>query len=162
MTLDIRPCEDRDVESLADLLHDMSVHYNGPDASAREVVREHLVDRILGPRSGVTVVVAMEGARAVGMAAISILYPAPKERGQLFMKELYVHADARDRGVGARLMAWVAAYAVSHDCSRLDWTAEAGNPGALRFYDALGARRVVEKVYYRLAGDELAAFAARG
>jgi len=160
--MEIRPFEDRDVESVADLLHDMSLHYNGNEASGRDAVRANLVQRILGPQSGVKLVVALDAARVVGLAAVSILYPAPKERGQLFMKELYVHSGFRDRGAGARLMAWIARYAVQHDCIRFDWTAEAGNPGALRFYEALGARRVEDKIYYRLAGDDLVSFAERG
>jgi GNAT superfamily N-acetyltransferase len=155
----IRLFEPTDVESVADLLHDMSVHYNPDDPSPRAAVRANLVQRILGPQSGVRLVVALAGERVVGLAAIAILYPAPKERGQLFMKELYVHSDARGDGVGARLMAWVARHAVAHDCSRFDWTAEAGNAGALRFYSALGARRVEEKVYFRLDGDDLLSFA---
>jgi hypothetical protein len=91
--MEIRLFESHDVESVTDLLHDMSRHYNGENSSTRSAVRTNLIERILGPNSGVTLVVAVSGAQVVGMAAISILYPAPKERGQLFMKELYVHSD---------------------------------------------------------------------
>ena len=160
--MDIRLFEGQDVESVADLLHDMSRHYNGDNVSTRSAVRANLVERILGPNSGVTLVVALAGARAVGLAAISILYPAPKERGQLFMKELYVHSDCRGGRIGEQLMVWIAKYAVQHDCVRLDWTAEANNPGAARFYSALGARRVEEKIYFRFEGDDLLSFAKHG
>lgn len=144
---------------MTDLLHDMSAHYNGGNVSTRTAVRANLVERILGPRSDVSLVVALAGARAVGLAAISILYPAQKERGQLFMKELYVHSDCRGGKIGERLMGWVASYAVQHGCVRFDWTAESGNPGAVRFYSALGARRVDEKIYFRFEGEGLLAFA---
>jgi GNAT superfamily N-acetyltransferase len=157
--MEIRLFEARDVDTAADLLHDMSAHYNGADVSARATVRSHLVERILGPDSGVTLVVALDGGRAIGLAAIAILYPAPKERGQLFMKELYVHSECRGAGIGEQLMGWIARYAIRHDCVRFDWTAEAGNAGAVRFYTALGARPVEEKVYFRLAGEDLLAFA---
>jgi len=160
--MEIRPFEERDVESVADLLHDMSAHYNGDNVSSRAAVRANLVQRILGPTSGVTLIVALADARAIGLAAVSILYPAPKERGQLFMKELYVHTDFRSGGIGERLMAWIAGYAIRHDCVRFDWTAETGNPGALRFYSALGARRVEDKIYFRFEGEDLASFAGQG
>lgn len=155
----IRLFEDQDIESVTDLLHDMSRHYNADDVSTRPAVRTNLVERILGPNSGVTLVVALSGARAVGLAAMSILYPAPKERGQLFMKELYVHSDSRGGGIGEQLMVWIARYAIQQDCVRFDWTAEANNPGALRFYSALGARRVEEKIYFRFEGEDLRSFA---
>jgi GNAT superfamily N-acetyltransferase len=153
--MEIRFFESRDVESVTDLLHDMSVHYNGDNASDRMAVRANLVDRILGANSGVRLVVAVADSRVMGLAAISILYPAPKERGQLFMKELYVHSSCRGAGIGKHLMGWIARYAVQNDCVRFDWTAEASNPGAVRFYSELGAHRVEEKIYFRFAGADL-------
>lgn len=158
--MDIRLLEPRDIETAADLFHDMSAHYNPGHVSPREAVHDHLVKNMLGPHSGVRLVLAMLRGRAVGVATVSILYPAPKERGQLFMKDLYVHSGHRGAGVGEQLMAWVARYAVAHDCVRFDWTAEAGNAGALRFYAALGARRVEEKIYFRFDGERLAALAS--
>src|SRR6266853_3369837 len=116
------------LESVVDLLHDMSVHYNRDNASSRDVVKANLIDSILGPDSGVRLVIASETSRAVGLAAISLLYPAPKERGQLFMKELYVVSDKRGAGVGRALMRWTAKYAVAKNCSRLDWTVDDTNP----------------------------------
>jgi ribosomal protein S18 acetylase RimI-like enzyme len=157
--MEIRLFEGQDVESVTDLLHDMSRHYNRENASTRSAVRAHLLERMLGPKSGVTLVVALSGARVVGLAAISILYPAPKERGQLFMKELYVHSDCRGEGIGEQLMVWIARYAIHHDCVRFDWTAESNNPGAVRFYSALGARRVEEKIYFRFEGEDLSSLA---
>ena len=59
-------------------------------------------------------------------------------------------------------MAWIARYAVEHDCVRFDWTAETSNPGALRFYSSLGARRVEEKIYFRFEGEDLLSFAEQG
>lgn len=158
---DCRAYEPRDLESLADLLTDMSVHYNGPDASDRATVRMHLEQRILGPDADVRLFVAVDADGTVqGMAAVSLQYPAPKERGQLYMKELYVHSAARGRDIGERLMRRVARHAVAHDCLRLDWTTERPNEGAQRFYRRLGAEHVEEKVYFRLAGDALQAFAS--
>jgi GNAT superfamily N-acetyltransferase len=150
------------LESTVDLLHEMSVHYNGKAASTREAVQANLVDNILGPHSDVHLVVAYEASRVVGLAAISILYPAPKERGQLFMKELYVASDCREAGIGQELMRWIARYAVSMGCIRFDWTVDAGNLKAISFYRELGAIHLTEKLYFRLSGVELADFAGPG
>ncbi|HWB46855.1 MAG TPA: hypothetical protein VG900_15565, partial [Hyphomicrobiaceae bacterium] len=72
------------LETVADLFFDMSVHYNGANASQRDEIKRNLIENVLGPHSGVRLVIALDDARAVGLASISILYPAPKERGQLF------------------------------------------------------------------------------
>ena len=149
------------LETATDLLRDMSVHYNGLDASERPEVRRNLVENILGEHSGVQLVLALEGGRAIGLASISILYPAKKERGQLFMKELYVASDSRGSGVGRALMQFVARYALDKACIRFDWTVDATNADALEFYRQLGAHPSQEKVYFRLAGEELENFASQ-
>jgi len=157
--VEIRFFQSQDTESVADLLHEMSRHYHGDEASTREVIRRNLIDNILGTDSDVRIVVALAGARVVGIATISILYPAPKERAQLFMKELYVAVDCRSQGTGLQLMTWIARYAVAKNCSRFDWTVEASNTKALAFYRSLGATHVTDKLYFRFTGDELRRFA---
>ena len=148
-----------DAESTADLLHDMSVHYNGSNASSRDVVRTNLIENILGPNSGVRLVIAHDGQRVAGLAAISMLYPAPKEKAQLFMKELYVHSSNRGSGIGEKLMRWLAKYAIENQCARFDWTVDESNSGALHFYKQLGASHVKDKLYFRLAEASLEAIA---
>ena len=71
----------------------------GANASSQTAVRENLVRNILGPNSGVRLILAIDGERAVGLASIALLYPAPKEQGQLFMKELYVLSEHRETGL---------------------------------------------------------------
>ncbi len=151
---------DEQLESVVDLLHDMSVHYNGVNASSREAVRGNLLHNILGPHSSVRLVVASRENKVIGLAAISILYPAPKEKGQLFMKELYVLSSARGKGVGKVIMKWVAQYAVAKDCVRFDWAVDAPNKEALAFYQQLGANQVTDKLYFRMSGEQLIRFAA--
>lgn len=151
---------DEQLESVADLLCEMSIHYNGLDASSRELVRDNLLNNILGSHSSVRLVVASQAGKVVGLAMISILYPAPKEKGQLYMKELYVCASERGHGVGRAIMKWIAQYAVSKDCVRFDWAVDAPNKKALFFYEHLGARQVTDKLYYRMSGEQLIAFAA--
>jgi GNAT superfamily N-acetyltransferase len=147
------------LESITDLLHDMSLHYNGANASTRDAVKANLVDNILGPDSSVRLVTAWLREQVVGLAAVALLYPAPKERGQMFMKELYVLSSHRGQGIGQALMRWIAADAVRKNCCRLDWTAERDNEGAVAFYQNLGATHVAQKMYFRLADDDLLHFA---
>lgn len=143
------------LETVADLLLDMSIHYNGENASGRDEVQRNLIENILGSHSGVRLIVASSDGRAVGMAAISILYPAPNERGQLFMKELYVASEYRGRGIGKALMRFVARHAIANSCSRFDWTVDASESGALQFYRQLGAHVEPGKLYFRLTGSAL-------
>jgi ribosomal protein S18 acetylase RimI-like enzyme len=157
--MEIRFLEQADIESFVDVLHEMSRHYNGDNASSREVVKSNLLTNILGEHSDVRVVVARIGDRVAGVAMISILYPATKERAQLFMKELYVLSYFRSQGVGRALMMWIARFAVANNCVRFDWTVDADNGRALDFYRGIGATHVRDKLYFRFAGEDLEAFA---
>jgi GNAT superfamily N-acetyltransferase len=148
-----------DTDSLVELLHEMSQHYNGTNASTLDVVRRNLIDNILGPDSDVRVVVATSGTRVVGVAMIAILYPAAKERGQLFMKELYVVSDCRSQGIGRQLMRWIARYALAKNCVRFDWTVDADDPRAVALYRSLGASHLTDRLYFRFSGDDLTRFA---
>ncbi|KAF0815075.1 hypothetical protein IGB42_00152 [Andreprevotia sp. IGB-42] len=148
------------LETTVDLLHDMSVHYNGSNASGRVAISNNLQQAILGPQSGVQLLIAAEEGKALALATLSLLYPAPKERGQLFMKELYVHSAHRSTGLGQLLMQWVARYAVAQNCLRFDWTVDTSNPGAIAFYHSLGATQVTDKLYFRLGGEDLLNFSS--
>jgi ribosomal protein S18 acetylase RimI-like enzyme len=156
--MDIQFFEPKYLETVADLFHDMSIHYNGQNASDRTAVRKNLVENILGQDSGVRLVLALEHGKAMGLASISLLYPAPKERGQLFMKELYVLSGHRNHGIGRELMHFVAKYALSKGCSRFDLTVDETNPEAVSFYENLGAMHVKDKRYYRFSGAQLKNF----
>jgi GNAT superfamily N-acetyltransferase len=145
---------------LAQAFVELYRHYLGASAPTPEAIRENLKRDILGPGSTTRVVVAMEAEHVAGLATFAILYPAPGALGQLFMKDLYVRNAWRGRGVGEQIMGFLARYAVSNNCVRFDWTTETGNAGAINFYKRLGATHVQEKVYFRLAGEDLVAFAS--
>jgi GNAT superfamily N-acetyltransferase len=118
-------------------------------------VRANLVDGLFGPDTGVRVVQVLDGEQVAALATVSLLYPAPGAKGQLFMKDLFVRAAWRGQGLGEALMRWLARYAIEQGCVRFDWTTETGNPAAIAFYEQLGAARVTEKVYFRLTAEAL-------
>lgn len=157
--MDLRFSRDDDFDELVQAFVELHRHYVGDAAPAEPVVAANLRERVLAPGSSVRVAVAHDAGRVAGLATFAILYPAPGAQGQLFMKDLFVRAAWRGQGVGERLMQFLAAHALAQGCVRLDWTTETGNPGAIAFYDRLGAARVAEKVYFRLDGDALAAVA---
>ncbi len=148
-----------DIEDVIDLFHRIDQHYYGTQAASREATADYVRANLDAPHCGVRVALAREGDEAVGIATWSILYPAPRLAGQLYMKDLFVAESARGRGVGRALMAYLARVAVDAGCERFDWTTETANPAAMGWYDGLGADRVSEKIYYRLTGARLAALA---
>ncbi|MBN8749319.1 MAG: hypothetical protein J0I65_17645 [Variovorax sp.] len=49
-------------------------------------------------------------------------------------------------------MAWLARHAADQGCHRIDWPVKATNLRGIAFYEGLGARRVADRLSYRLVG----------
>lgn len=153
-------------ESLIELLCELHAYYNSGSRTAPALVREHLLQNLLGPGSPHRLVVAAdEDGRVAGLAAITLVFslvePAPDKRRQCQLKELYVRSSCRGRGAGRALMAWVARYAWDNGCRRIDWLVQASNARGISFYEELGAERVVERLSYRLGEQAIRSLAAQ-
>ncbi len=143
-----------DQADLADLMLQANHHYWGENPGA-QAMTQAAAHRIADGSAGCRAVVGRLGDAPVAFATFAILLPSLSEHGTLFMKDLYVSQSARGEGIGKRMMAFLAEFALEEGCRRFDWTAETDNPGALGFYDGLAAERVTEKVYFRFSGEDL-------
>lgn len=151
--------EKSDIEQILPIFRELEEYYFGEEAASLENIREYFQSRVFSRISGVQVILAKDGFdRVVGFATISVLYPAPKLSGQIYMKDLFTSASSRGLGVGKQLMKFIAKYALENGCDRLDWTAESSNPVARGFYSAIGANQVEEKQYFRFEGHALRNF----
>ncbi len=151
--------EDRDFKSLCQLCQGVVEYYQVDKIPDDSETTAYVRDYVLGEDSDVKVMMAFEGDTGIGLASFSIMYPSPNLKGQLYLKELFVDEEYRGKGVGQALMKAVARYALDHNCSRMDWSAEKTNPSALEFYQAIGATPLDIKVYYRIASEDLESFA---
>lgn len=147
-------------ESLIDLLCELHAFYNEGSVVARAAVREHLLENLLAVGSPQRLVVASsDDGRVVGLAAITLVYSlvdfAAEKRKHCQLKELYVTSSHRSKGAGKALMAWVSRYACDNGCSRMDWPVKATNARGIAFYEGLGAKRVVDRLSYRLSEPDL-------
>ncbi|MGX7709061.1 N-acetyltransferase family protein [Methylobacterium sp. Gmos1] len=119
--------------------------------------REDIEAALAGRPAGTEILVAEPDGTLAGFAAFSAIYPGPGLAGGLFLKELFVTAAHRGAGHGRALVRAVAGVAVARGLRRVDWTADAGKPELLAFYEGLGAAKKPEKVFFRLDGEALAA-----
>lgn len=147
--LDVRLMAARDVDATATLFQEMQAHYRVPCPPFAEIVA-----KVAKLPEGVDVLVAADPA-IVGFAALGAIFPGPGLNPGLFLKELFVSAQARNRGIGTALMHAAARTAVERGFARLDFTANRADLGLLKFYGDLGAAEQSEKVFYRLSGKSL-------
>jgi len=143
--LSITPATEADTAEISVLLGEIEHYYGGSPAPADP----ERVRRVLAADPPIArVLLARRGDRVLGFASYTVHWPAGVGTS-LFLKELYVRGEARKLGVGRALMAELRALAAANDCSRVEWTADRDNPGALAFYAALGAEQHAGKVFFR-------------
>lgn len=145
----VRRAERQDLEALVDLLGELDRFYG--DAST-----ESHVERLAGveaalfaPPPAAYALLAWAGSSLAGFAAYSFLWPAAGVSRSLYLKELYVAEHSRRQGVGRLLMEEIIRIARVHRCSRVEWTTEEGNLAARRFYSAIEAVKLEDKLFYR-------------
>ncbi len=114
-------------------------------------IAENFVENL----AAASILLAWENGKPVGTAAYSFLWPAQSVTRSLYLKELYVTKEFRCKGIGALLMQRLCRVAVEHECGRVEWTADQGNPLEEAFYGRLGVPKNPEKIFYRLEGPGL-------
>jgi GNAT superfamily N-acetyltransferase len=95
------------------------------------------------------------GAAPVGFALFFHNYSTFLGQPGLYLEDLYVRPSLRGRGVGKKLLAYLAQLAVDRGCGRMEWAVLNWNEPAIRFYQSIGARPNDEWTTYRLAGEAL-------
>jgi GNAT superfamily N-acetyltransferase len=149
----IRPAEPRDVPILATLIRELA-RYEKLEHEA-VATEEQIRDSLFGhapPHAEVLVVEPAEAGRVVGFALFFHNYSTFLGRRGLYLEDLFVLADWRRRGYGAALLRALARVAVDRGCGRLEWSVLAWNEPALRFYESLGAKLMVEWRICRVTG----------
>jgi GNAT superfamily N-acetyltransferase len=136
------------------LLDEMERHYGLPAPPVAEIERD-----LARLPAGTELIVAVENERLLGLACFSVSYPAASLARFLYVKEVFVAASARRRGIGRRLMRALAKIAVARGCRRMDWTTARSNKIAQAMYQELGAELLDWKLCYRLEGGALEALA---
>ncbi len=156
--MDIRTVDHESCLDLIPIFTELEQYYFKEQAATEKELAHYLKYKVFSEYSGVKVIAAYNNDTIMGFATYTVMFPAPKLSGQMYLKDLFVSSSARGKGVGLKLMKYLASLAVNHGCHRLDWTAESTNPTAGRFYLSIGAERVNEKEYYRFSGDTLLEF----
>ncbi|MBS0855762.1 MULTISPECIES: GNAT family N-acetyltransferase [unclassified Tatumella] len=152
-------CQADEYQELADIFIEMNCwHYPGVVINKEEMTG-YLQHRVLAPRSGTAVYKVTLQRNVVAFACVSVMYPAPRFSGQMFIKELFVSAAYRRQGIGKLLMQFIARQACEQECYRLDWLSSATDKKVQAFYQAAGGQVIEGMNYHRLFGDDLSVLA---
>lgn len=161
MALCFKLAEVADAAVVAQLVDDMDVHYRGDGNTVGVAAAIPMIEATIREREGTRFLLALDGDVAVGIACFAVLRPGFRQQGLVFLKDLFVPAHLRGRGIGGAITAELARFAIAHGIGRIDLTADADNAKAAALYDSLGAERQ-EKIMFRYDGEALRKLAAKG
>lgn len=119
-----------------------------------------LRDALFGARPAVEALVAENEGRIVGYALFFHNYSSFAGKRGLYLEDVYVQPSQRGSGLGAAMLARLAALAVERNCARFEWTVLDWNKQAIGFYEKLGAKVMPDWRVVRLTGDALEQLAA--
>ena len=104
------------------------------------------------------VVCSVDGESA-GFALYFFNYSTWTGKFGLFLEDLYISPEHRGSGAGKALLKHLGQLAVAGDCARFEWNVLDWNEPSIKFYESFGAKAQSEWIGYRLAGEDLKAFA---
>ncbi len=81
-------------------------------------------------------------------------------RPGIYLEDLFVKPEARGKGIGQKMLAYLAHLAKSRNCGRLEWWVLDWNETAIGFYKRIGAKAMDEWTVFRVTEQALDNLAA--
>jgi GNAT superfamily N-acetyltransferase len=156
---EVREASAEDVPLILTLIGELAEYER---LSHEEVATEDaLQEWLFGEKPVADVLIAEQGAEAVGFALFFHTFSTFLGRPGIYLEDLYVRPAFRGRGVGKTMLMHLARLAKECGCGRLEWSVLDWNEPSIRVYESLGAVAMDDWTVYRMTGEALERLAAR-
>jgi len=157
-TCRIRPATEADVPQILRFIRELAEY----EKLAHEVqaTETQLGQQLFGPRPAAECLIAELDGKPAGFALFFHNFSTFLAKPGLYLEDLYVKPELRSKGVGRKLLAHLAALALSRGCGRFEWAVLDWNAPAIRFYQSLGAQMMESWKINRMTGEPLERLAA--
>ncbi len=119
------------------------------------VATEDLLREWIFEKNKAEVIFACEDGREVGFALFFNNFSTFLGRAGIYLEDLFVLPEYRDRGYGKALLRKLAQITIERGCGRLEWACLDWNRPSIDFYLSLDAEPMSEWTTYRLTGKTL-------
>ena len=157
--ISIRPAREADVEQVLAFIRELAEY----ERLSHEVTAtaQNIHAALFGPRPYAEAVIGCIDGEACGFALFFHNFSTFVGKPGLYLEDLYVRPAARGRGLGTRMLAWLARLALERGCGRFEWAVLDWNEPALKVYRGLGARAADDWTLHRVSGEALVRLAAK-
>ena len=123
------------------------------------IATEDLLREWIFEKQKAEVIFALEDGMEVGFAMFFHNCSTFLGRAGIYLEDLFVLPEYREKGYGRGLITALAQIAVDRGCGRLEWSCLDWNQPSIDFYLSLGAKPLDDWTEYRVAGEDLKALA---
>jgi len=151
MALEIRPATPRDVPLILEFIRGLAEYERMLDLveATEDRLRASLFPAAGEAPGAHCVIGAVDGVPA-GFALYFFNYSTFLARPGLYLEDLFVKPEHRGAGLGKALLLHLAKMARERGCGRMEWAVLDWNEPAIGFYEALGAKRLLDWQICRL------------
>lgn len=155
----VRLADESEADCFLDMVDALADFENleGPSLEARERLRS---DGFGESRRFQPWLALLDGA-PVGYAVTFQIYSTFRALPILYLEDLFVTPEAREKGVATAIMRFLAGEAIRQGCAAMQWAVLDWNERAIAFYERMGATQISEWFSYRLGRPELEKVAGR-
>ena len=150
--MDIRFAERADCPLILDFIRALAEyeHLSDEVVATPELLEEWLFDK-----KKAEVIFALEAGKEVGFALFFHNFSTFLGRAGIYLEDLFVLPEYREKGYGKGLLTELAKITVSRGCGRLEWSCLDWNKPSIDFYLSMGAVPMDEWTVYRITGERL-------
>ncbi len=150
--INIRNANESDTNTILQFIKELAEYEKmSKDVTAtEELLKENLFVKKLAE-----VVIAEEDNIPVGFALFFHNFSTFLGKGGIYLEDLYVKPNMRNKGIGKLLLKYLSNLAVERDCGRLEWSCLDWNEPSIAFYKERGATPMDEWTVYRVTGENL-------
>lgn len=155
---EIKPATIKDVPLILSFIKELAEY----EKLIHEVVatEDILKETLFGNQAHAEVIIGYLNGVPVSFALFFHNFSTFLGRPGIYLEDLFVKPETRGKGIGQKMLAYLAHLAKSRKCGRLEWWVLDWNETAIGFYKRIGAKAMHEWTVYRVtdqALDELAA-----
>ena len=150
--IDYRYATEQDVPLILSFIRSLAKYEHMAD---EVVATEALLQEWIFEKRKAEVIFALEDGKETGFALFFHNFSTFLGRAGIYLEDLFVLPEYREKGYGKGLIQTLARIAVERGCGRLEWWCLDWNTPSIEFYRSLGAVPMDEWTVYRITGKTL-------
>jgi GNAT superfamily N-acetyltransferase len=156
----VRPAVESDIPAMLELMRELAIfeRYIDTFGTTEKMLREDGFRR--SPPTYYCIVAEGNDGKLIGLISYFVIPFTSRGVARIYLKDVYVVAEARGQGVGEALMRAVARAAIDLGIPSINWLVADWNGDGAHFYERLGATRGSTWLDYSLDSDTVRALAA--